>query len=372
MNVNIFDDTTGAFFELVRAGLWERDASLLSYEKIDYSSVFRLSKEQSVVGLVAAGLEHIVDTKVPKEVVLSLVGETLQLEQHNNAMNFFISVIVDKMRQAGIYTILVKGQGVAQCYERPLWRACGDIDFLLSESNYQNAKAFLIPLANSVEAEDISRRHLGMTINPWTIELHGTMHTGISHRMNKVIDESQEDVFYNGNVRSWMNGDTQVFLPSPDNDVVFIFTHYISHFYGEGIGLRQICDWCRVLWTYRDKIRIDLLERRLKKMGLMSEWKAFASLAVNYLGMPSEAMPLFSSNKKYLRKASSLCHLVIESGDLGQNNDKSYRLSHSRFVVNIITFFRRFGEFVRIGMIFPYDSIRFFLTYISNRIKYII
>ena len=36
----------------------------------------------------------------------------------------------------------------------------------------------------------------------------------------------------------------QVFLPAPDEDVVFVFSHILQHFYKEGIGLRQICVWC--------------------------------------------------------------------------------------------------------------------------------
>ena len=128
--VQLLDNNTQAFLALVRAGLWEKDVQLSSYGDIDFKEVYRLAEEQSVVGLVAAGIEHIVDIKIPKEDALQFVGQSLQLEQQNTAMNHFIGVIVDKMRAAGIYTLLVKGQGIAQCYERPLWRSCGDVDFL--------------------------------------------------------------------------------------------------------------------------------------------------------------------------------------------------------------------------------------------------
>lgn len=118
-----------AFLELIRASLWEKDAYLLPYGDINFQVVYRLAQEQSVIGLVAAGHEYVIDVKPPKEVLLTFIGETLQLEQRNSAMNYFIGVLVEKMRKEDIYTILVKGQGTAQCYERPLWRACGDVDF---------------------------------------------------------------------------------------------------------------------------------------------------------------------------------------------------------------------------------------------------
>lgn len=126
-----------------------------------------------------------------------------------------------------------------------------------------------------------------------------------------MVDEVQKDVFYGGNVRSWQNGKNIVFLPAPDNDVYFVFTHFIKHFYKEGMCIRQICDWCRLLWTYRGKVNCSLLEKRLRKSGLVSEWRVFASLAVELLGMPMEAMPLYENREKWSRKASRLLGFIL-------------------------------------------------------------
>ena len=97
--------------------------------------MYRLAEEQSVVGLVAAGIEHVKDVKVPKEMALQFAGQTLQLEQHNQLMNVFVAELIERLRKKDVYCLLVKGQGVAQCYERPLWRCAGDIDLLLSDNN---------------------------------------------------------------------------------------------------------------------------------------------------------------------------------------------------------------------------------------------
>ena len=206
------DNTIEAFFALVRAGLWETDVLLASYGEVDYADILLLAKEQAVVGLVAAGFEHVIDVKVPQQWALQFAGQTIQLEQRNKAMNSFIGSLINKMRDADIYTLLVKGQGIAQCYERPLWRACGDVDLFLSDSNYDKAKAFLVPLASSVESEGVYKKHFEMVIDPWVVELHGSMRSGLSSRVDKVIDETQDEVFCGGDVRSWMNGNTQIFL----------------------------------------------------------------------------------------------------------------------------------------------------------------
>lgn len=296
-----------AFLALVRAGLWAdiESANLLNQgllEDVDWEKIYQLAEEQSVVGLVTTGIErlkgHESQFTVPQEVLLQMIGEVQMMEQTNKAMNQFIAKLVGELRAKDIYTLLVKGQGVAQCYERPLWRQSGDVDLLLSEDNYRKAKDFLLPLCTEHKNDERYSKHMGMNIDQWYVEIHGTLRTGLSGRIDKVVDDVQRSVFYGGEVRSWDIRGTTLFLPAPDNDVFFVFTHFIKHFYKEGMNLRQICDWCRLLWTYKDSLNYGLLELWIRRAGLLSEWKAFAALAVGYIGMPIEAMPLYDSRFK--------------------------------------------------------------------------
>jgi len=204
---------------------------------------------------------------------------------------------------------MVKGQGLAQCYERPLWRPSGDIDFLLSEENYKKAiELFKSLYPRSKNGGQYSKEYAFYT-DQWMIELHGSLRTCLSVKIDKQVDAVQRDVFYGGNVRSWLNGGTQVFLPAPTEDVFLVFTHFIKHFYKEGMTLRQVCDWCRLLYTYRESLDSEKLESWIMKSGLMIEWKAFAALAVQHLEMPEEAMPLYDSRFKV--KGSRLVEFIL-------------------------------------------------------------
>lgn len=352
------DNITQAFLELVRAGLWEKKIQLLPLGEVDYEEVMRLAEEQSVVGVVAAGLEHVQDVKVLKEDILQFVGQALQIEQQNQAMNHFIGEIMKKMREKDIYTLLIKGQGVAQSYEKPLWRACGDVDLYLSDENYENAKSYLTPLASDIEKEYLREKHLGMTIDGFVVELHGRLYCGLSSRIERELDSVHQDTFYEGAVRSWNNKGVQVFLLKAENDVFYIFTHILQHFYKEGVGLRQICDWCRLLWTYRESLNQDMLERRIKRAGLMSAWKAFGAYAVNFLGMPMEAMPFYSDDKCWKRKAKRINKFILSVGNMGHNREKSYG-NYSYLLRKCFSAFRRIGDLMRHARIFPKDSLRF-------------
>lgn len=360
------DDNISVFFELVRAGLWEKDVELRKYGSTDFDQIMHLAEEQSVVGLVTVGLEHVTDVKVPQDWLLQFIGQSLQIEQQNTSMNKFIGELMGKLRKADIYAVLVKGQGIAQCYEKPLWRASGDIDLFLIGDDYKKAQSFLIPIAESVEKE--SGKHHGMAIGPWIIELHGNLHCGLSSRMDRFIDEVQENVFNGGNVRSWINGNTKVLLPSADNDIILIFTHFLKHFYKGGLGLRQICDWCRLLWTYKESLNPGLLESRIRKAGLMSEWRAFGAFAVEILGMPCDTLPLYDGSIHWKRKAQHILSFILMSGNMGHNRDRSYR-NYPFLIRKVYSMVRRVGDMVNHARIFPLDSLRFLPRILLNGVR---
>ncbi len=367
------DKSIQAFFALLRAGLWA-DANLNlndnQNDKVDWEKLYQLAEEQSVVGLILAGIERYknlnIDLHLDQELLLQWIGEVQMLEQQNKAMNEFVAKLIEKLRKEDVYALLLKGQGIAQCYERPLWRASGDVDLLLTESNYKKAQNFLAPLASSMEDEDPIEKHLGLVIDNWSVELHGTQRSRCLMKMDKVIDEVQRDVFNGGNVRSWLNGTTQIFLPDVDNDVVFVFTHIIKHFFRGGIGLRQVCDWCRLLWAYRDKLDIKLLESRIRSAKLMSEWKTFAYMAVNTLGMPVNAMPFYSSSNKWRNKSNKILTIILKTGNFGHNIDRSYMSEYGPYKRKLTTMWRGTIENTAHFTIFPLDSIRVWLNLLKR------
>ena len=384
------DNTGSVFFELLKAGLWgEADANLNVnhnlFEGVDWEKIYQLAQEQSVLGLVLAGLEQYknlnadLDLNIPKVLLLQWIGEVQVIEKQNKDMNAFIAELIEKLRKEDIYAILVKGQGIAQCYEKSLWRSSGDVDLLLSNDNYEKAKTIILSMGVLTEPEEANKKHFAVQIGQWSVELHGTLLVGLSARVDRMLDNVQYDIFHRGKVRSWVNGQTQVFLPAATEDVVYVFAHILQHFYKGGIGLRQVCDWCRLLWTYRESLSCEYLDSKIREAGLMSEWKAFGAFAVEYLGMPVEAMPLLDGRCKkedgrseidvnLRKKADKICEFILEVGNFGHNRDNSYFQKHSYFVQKCISAGRRVKDLCRHATIFPLSSMRFFFGIMYNGI----
>jgi hypothetical protein len=347
-----------AFLSLVRAGLWETEARLSPSECLDLQEVYNIAKGQSVVGLVTAGLEHVVGVTVSKEQALPFFGTVLEMENRNGRMNRYIAGLMEHLRHEGISALLVKGQGVAQCYERPLWRSAGDIDLLLDSDNYDRAAVFLPTLAQRVEENITKIKHFRMQLDVWEVELHGTLHCGLSRRIDRVIDAILEDTFNRHLFRVWRDGETDIYLPAPVEDVVFVFTHILHHFFGCGVGLRQICDWCRLIWTFREDLDVVQLATWLREMGLTGVWRVFAALAVEQLGMPKEGMPFYSPGSKWSRKGRKVLRVVLASGNFGQNRDRSYIHRHRFHIRKFVSFWQRTREYSQIFPIFPILTIR--------------
>lgn len=107
-------------------------------------------------------------------------------------------------------------------------------------------------------------------------------------------------------------------------------------------------------------------------MGLMTEWKAFSAFAVDFLGMPSEAMPMYSPDKKWKRKAEKLCAFILEVGNMGHNRDMSYFQKHPYLIRKVISLVRRCIDVIKHVRIFPLDSLRFFPYIIYNGLRSVV
>lgn len=373
------DSSIQAFFELLKAGLWgDGNLDMRIDGTTDWNFIYQLAQEQSVQGVVLRGIEELraknIELIVPRVLLLQWIGEVQVIEQQNKDMNVFIADLIEKLQKGDVYAILVKGQGVAQCYERPLWRCSGDIDLLLSSDNYEKASYSLDNLTGNTAlqtAKDAERKHREYKIEDWLVELHGTMHTNLSKEIDKEIDRLQQDVFCGEKVRSVKfkrsgGSKIQVFLPAPDEDVLFVFTHILQHLFLEGIGLRQICDWCRLLWTYKDSLNYGLLESRINTMGLMSEWKAFYNLANRYLGMPDLGGRLMVRDSKYDKKTDRLMAFVLKVGNFGHNRDVEWANPIKRRTSLI---WHRITDTVKLSFIFPLDAPRFLLNYAVDGVR---
>ena len=106
------DHNLAAFYALLRGGLWEKEVLLEEYGSVDFNRIFEIAKEQTVIGLVAAGMEHVIDRTITKEDAAKFIHSVVKAEKINKAMNEYIAKLITYLRDKGVSPLLVKGQGL--------------------------------------------------------------------------------------------------------------------------------------------------------------------------------------------------------------------------------------------------------------------
>ena len=118
---------------LLRSGLWlasPDDDSCYGLSSDGWEAVFRLARQQTVTGIAYRGLQFLPDRVLPPEPLLMRWTAVVDaVERKNREMDRTLAGLYSEFRSLGLDPVLQKGQGVAQLYEEPLLRECGDIDF---------------------------------------------------------------------------------------------------------------------------------------------------------------------------------------------------------------------------------------------------
>lgn len=328
--------TDKLFFNLLRAGLWGEPGPVADYSLADWNSVFGLAREQTVTGLVADGISAVkrsgINLGVTAEVSKKFMVQTIGIERSNAMLDKEVTELARMFKENGICYCLVKGQGTALNYLRPGHRSPGDIDFLLDEENYHLASEALAPKADKLFPEDPDQKHFAMLFHDGVeVELHGTVRAGFGRKFNDVVDSMQAELFTRKNFRSWNCFGESVTLPSVDFDAMYIFTHFVQHFYHSGLGLRQICDWTMHLHRFASEIDRGWIKRYLDDLDLNREWKAFGFIAVNLLGLPREEMPFY--DETFGRYSDMIWASIRHSGNFGRTMNSGRDMSSEPYLL---------------------------------------
>lgn len=315
------------FLELLRAGLWgvAADPENFKPDSVDWKAVLRVAKEQTMLAVVADGIETLPkELWPPKEVMMKLAMMRLKIEQTHVLLNSTIAQIVRALDAQGVPSVLLKGQGIAQNYLRPESRTCGDIDLYTGHGGYQKAFEIIEGLHEGRAHKEAAEceHHLHTSLNGVEVEIHRLASFLHGKRMNanfqKWTQESMDALFGTDRLAVWDNGGTPVALAPATYNAFFILHHAVRHMTTEGVGFRQICDWTMLLHKCHAQVDVELLGRKLKELRMERIWQEFGRLAVGFLGLPASELPLAPADLTPGRKTHELLQHIFISGNFGR------------------------------------------------------
>ena len=305
------------FFSVVRAALWKTPV-VVPDGFSDWSKVLKLAKAQTLTGLVADVLltNPEIRAQLPEKAVATLQNSVRNNMLMHNLLNNTLILVVSKLRENGVESVLLKGQGIARNYPVPELRQCGDIDLYVGEENYEKAYDILEPIASELDDKSVLKvgKHFHFKVGMVTVEIHRYACTDAYENKNRILQAYAADGLTH-NLRTFDFAGTPVNTAEDNFNAFYIFYHLWHHFMAGGVGLRQLCDWMMFLHARQETISVEYLNGIVTEMGVKQAWQKLGCLLVDYLGMPAEEFPLYDAAAG--KKVDRLMQHILAEGNFG-------------------------------------------------------
>ena len=353
------DPSKELFLGLLRRSLWGKKASVIDKpSKKELVAAIKLAKVQTVMELVA---NEIFNEPSLEEVLNENAKTRLQLYVQSNALihsevNAVLADIVSELRNHGIVSVLLKGQGIAEHYRIPELRLCGDIDLYVGVDNYRRSYDVLKGVVDDMDDSSVldgDGKHYHAQWNGIMIEVHQFSEVLSSSSMNCIYQQYASEGLSKNLVEIQL-GDSKVLTPADNFNACYIFSHLWNHFLYAGIGLRQVCDWAVFIHVRGVKVDKEYLYQILTDLKLMTPWKVFGCIVVDVLGLPEEEFPFYEA--KYRKKALKVLDRMMVEGNFGHET-AFMRIPHRGYfyekLFSLKCYLKRFWGMVSL---FPYHA----------------
>ena len=349
--MNLYEDV---FLELLRAGMWD-SKPIVPQDFDQWGDVLKLAKSQSVLGVVAQVMlsDEDVSAHLPQDMKARLKKFLMNNILTHNLLNNTLIKVVSTLREGGVESVLLKGQGLARNYPQPELRQCGDIDLYVGLENGERVHDLLSPIAEKIDDRVLIHhgKHYHVTM-PGGLEVE--VHRYTDNHLTKKLEETYQAASAKGTTDGLVVYDfagTPVNTPSDEFNAFFIFNHLFHHFITSGIGLRQFSDWMMFLHTRKGKLDLEYLHKLLTDMKMLMPWQAFGCVLVDNLGMPEDEFPFF--DRAQGDKTDKIIRRVLDEGNFGRERAQFKNRGKNYLLNKIRSFFGHFVKSVGLISMFP-------------------
>ena len=327
----------------------------LPAENVDWPAIFTLANQQKLLPILfeavrkmPAAEENVALFAVTKQQAIGQVlNQTVRSAEFSN--------LYHKLRSAGLYPIVVKGQLCSRLYPLKDHRISADDDLYIPDVEFMACHEQLLanglttdtPADELPTADEVSYTKKG---SPLYIELH-------RHLFDSSEDAHDE---LNHFFASLKPVETDSFLAMPPHEhLLYLILHAYKHFVRSGIGLRQFCDiglWAR---EYHTEIDWQRLREQCESVHAATFAAAAFRIARDYLGIEFDLPAPWSDAVD----AEPLLHDSLCGGVYGSND--LTRLHSSTVTLNAVKSSRKGRKSTVLRTIFP-DK-----TYLESRYPYL-
>lgn len=194
-----------------------------------------------------------------------------------------------------ISLMLLKGYGQSFCYPCPEHRECGDIDIWLF--GRQREADELLCREWGIRIDEDKHHHTVFLIDGIMVENHYNFLNVHAHASNREIEQLLR-TYAEIHGETICLKDTEIHLPSPSFNALFLLRHAAAHFAAAEIGIRHIADWGMFIRRYCDKIDWTELYATARRMNMHRFLNCINAISINNLGVDVKLFPSFERDLK--------------------------------------------------------------------------
>lgn len=321
------------FFELIRVAIGTQDTLSHLPSEREWGKLYRLSEMQSLVGICFYGLRRLGGdadggfTKIGmgKEQYFNWMGMAWQIQERNDLVNHQCVELQKRLMIDGMESTILKGQGVAQLYCKPLrgLRQSGDIDIYV-DCGMKKAVDYVQRIAPTNE---VNHKHVQMHVFKGTeVEMHY-----IAAELHCPWQNNKLQKFFalhNNKEKVMLEGVGEINVPEPSFNLTHLLTHTYRHLFGDGIGLRQVMDLYFALCHFQDYSDdgLEEIQKVVRKAGMERFASAMMWVQNRVFGLDLEFMP-WEPNQ---RDGVFLLNEIMMAGNFGKYDKRINRERETR------------------------------------------
>ncbi|MDF2608766.1 MAG: hypothetical protein K0R92_240 [Lachnospiraceae bacterium] len=319
------DKATIQFLALLSSAMVTRQ-SLNDMEEADWDKLLHLASMHNIVPMIYEAAQHIVSfSQAPYEVSAVWRNRTISssINQMYRTMEFLM--IYDKLNQAGIQALVVKGIICRQLYPNNYYRSSSDEDvYILREDFEQVDRIFQ---ASGLQRN--RRKRGGSRLEQVTtyyspnhglcIELHIDLFPTESD-----LFEPMNQLFCNSFKESLciMIDGISVHTLSHNAHLLFLILHSMKHFLATGFGIRQVCDMVMFINTYGKEIHWNTLWNQLLKLKYEVFFLNLLDIGMRYLGLNTNQIEYPKGYSSLDVHSDGLLYDIMKAGIFGKSAEQ--------------------------------------------------
>jgi len=329
------------FFDLIKVAIERKDRLSGIPTPEEWKEIYILAKQQTIVGILFSALEKLPKEQCPpRPLLLKWFAATEVIRESNTQVNADAVKMCELIRKDGLRCLILKGQGIATYYPDPSLRTCGDIDLWVEGG----AKKVINYLYSKGQIKSVTYMHADYKAPVETeVEIHYQptflYNPFYLSRLNQYLKE-QNNLF--DNCIELPDGNGKIFIPTIEFNRYYILQHIYRHYFGEGIGLRQLLDYYYVLLKNGTKESKQRTMELFKKTGM----KRFVGAAMWVL------QQVFDMEDKYLlcapheKAGKQLLDEIMITGNFGKYDTRIDKSNNNRLLPRVFNYIKRNIRFV--------------------------